>query len=62
MDNSSKYSPLSLDDNGAAFFVEDVEDEEWSPHLATSPIPSTGSWEWNKVMDNDNRGENFCVK
>ncbi|XP_023336375.1 phosphatidate phosphatase LPIN2 isoform X1 [Eurytemora carolleeae] len=39
---------MKLDDNGAAFFVEDVEEEEWSPHLATSPIPSTGSWEWNK--------------
>ena len=36
-----------VDDNGAAFFVEEVDDEdcEWSPDLATSPIPSHGEWD-----------------
>ena len=38
---------MKLDDNGAAFFVEDVEeDEEWSPELATSPIPDQSHWSW----------------
>jgi len=37
---------MKLDDNGAAFFVEEVEDEEgWTSDLATSPIPSQGSWD-----------------
>ena len=34
--------------SGAAFFVEDVEggeDEDWSPDLATSPIPDQTSWD-----------------
>ena len=35
---------MKLDDNGTAFFVEDVnsesEDEDIPPELATSPIPS----------------------
>jgi phosphatidate phosphatase LPIN len=44
---------MKLDDNGAAFFVEDVEEEEeWSPYLATSPIPSTGPWQWDKQTSN----------
>ena len=36
-----------VDDNGAAFFVEEVDDEdcEWTPDLATSPIPSQGEWD-----------------
>ena len=34
------------DDNGAAFFVEEVEEDEWSPDLATSPIPSSSQWEF----------------
>lgn len=42
---------MKLDDSGAAFFVEDVEvedgeDEDWSPDLATSPIPDQSSWDW----------------
>lgn len=39
---------MKLDDSGAAFFVEDVEveDEDWSPDLATSPIPDQTSWDW----------------
>ena len=38
---------MKLDDNGTAFFVEDVnsesEDEEIPPELATSPIPTSSS-------------------
>ena len=32
---------MKLDDTGAAFFVEDVhqDDEEWNQQLATSPLP-----------------------
>ena len=32
---------MKLDDTGAAFFVEDVhqDDEEWNEQLATSPLP-----------------------
>ena len=36
----------------------EVEDEDWSPDLATSPIPDQTSWDWaanrrqvNIVMD-----------
>jgi len=41
---------MKLDDNGAAFFVEEVEEEDWSPDLATSPIPSSSSapWQWRE--------------
>merc|ERR1719414_2008968 len=40
---------MKLDDNGAAFFVEEVEEEDWSPDLATSPIPSQAQWEFKDV-------------
>ena len=39
---------MKLDDNGTAFFVEDVnsesEDEDIPPELATSPIPTSQSY------------------
>jgi len=43
---------MKLDDNGAAFFVEEVEDqdEDLTPDLATSPIPSS-SWEFREIME-----------
>ena len=46
-----KYSDWLSCCAGAAFFVEDVEveegeDEDWSPDLATSPIPDQSSWDW----------------